>query len=509
MFATWKYDRDTAEVQNIRLAYDPISARSSQHQACDRCHEKKSSCQTTTTHITPHLLNHAIASVEKKTAAIVASLAPTPASTIAVRHDALAGQRGLALETKHTGGGRPPAAPHPQGLPVVAPQVNLLVCRPVPLLHGTRRPRLQLAARLGHSSRRRQPYSLAASFGTISEAVTAKINNHVTRVTDKDLDGFLSKGDGAKALLFTDKGTTSALLRSIAIDYLGVISVAQIRNKESKAVAQFGIEKFPTLVLVPGEGQEPVVYDGELKKVDMVKFLSQAGEPNPDPAPAKAKAKGDKKKSKKEDKPKAEKAEKPKKKAEAKEEPAEEAEAGEDAPPAASTPEVVVIPTAATKQDVAESCLQPKSHTCILALVPGEATDDSKKLVDSLSYLNTKYIQGQRKVFPLIAIPDSIDDLSVIREKLATKHKVELVAINARRNWWRQYEGDFGAASVEAWVDAVRMGEGAKNKLPKGLVEAAEEPEPVKEEPKAEEEPQGEEPAEEATEEAPEEHDEL
>lgn len=41
MFATWKYDRDTSEVQNIRLAYDPISARSSQHQACDRCHEKK------------------------------------------------------------------------------------------------------------------------------------------------------------------------------------------------------------------------------------------------------------------------------------------------------------------------------------------------------------------------------------------------------------------------------------------------------------------------------------
>ncbi|KAJ6781067.1 hypothetical protein PWT90_09757 [Aphanocladium album] len=44
MFATWKYDRDTAEVQNIRLAYDPISARSSQHQACDRCHEKKLKC---------------------------------------------------------------------------------------------------------------------------------------------------------------------------------------------------------------------------------------------------------------------------------------------------------------------------------------------------------------------------------------------------------------------------------------------------------------------------------
>ncbi|KAJ6779287.1 hypothetical protein PWT90_07902 [Aphanocladium album] len=343
-----------------------------------------------------------------------------------------------------------------------------------------------------------EDYNGGRTASAISEAVTAKINNHVTRVADKDLDGFLAKGDGPKALLFTDKGTTSALLRSIAIDYLGVISLAQIRNKESKAVAQFGIEKFPTLVLVPGEGQEPVVYDGELKKADMIKFLSQAGEPNPDPAPAKPRS--DKKKAKKEEKPKAEKAEKSKK-AEEKKEPVEEAEANEEAPPAAATPEVIVIPRASHKQEVTEQCLQPKSHTCILALVPSVDTDDTNKVVESLSQLNTKYIQGQRKMFPFIAVPDTIADLTVIREKLGTKNTVELVAINARRNWWRQYEGDFGAASVEAWVDAVRMGDGAKNKLPKGIVEAAEEPEPVEEQPKAEEEPKAEQ--------AVEEHDEL
>lgn len=41
MFNTWKYDPETDEVQSLRQAFDPISARSSQHQACDRCHEKK------------------------------------------------------------------------------------------------------------------------------------------------------------------------------------------------------------------------------------------------------------------------------------------------------------------------------------------------------------------------------------------------------------------------------------------------------------------------------------
>jgi hypothetical protein len=41
MFNTLKLDRETYEMQNIREAYDPVSARSSSHQACDRCHEKK------------------------------------------------------------------------------------------------------------------------------------------------------------------------------------------------------------------------------------------------------------------------------------------------------------------------------------------------------------------------------------------------------------------------------------------------------------------------------------
>ncbi len=307
-----------------------------------------------------------------------------------------------------------------------------------------------------------EDYNGGRTAGAIVEAVAAKSNNHVTRVTDKDLDGFLASADGPKAMLFTDKGTTSALLRSIAIDYLGVIGIAQIRDKESAAVAQFGIKKFPTLVLVPGgEGQEPVVYEGEMKKADMVKFLSQAGEPNPDPAPAKAKG-AKKKKPKKDEKPKTEKSDKAKEaedkppKAEDKEEPVKEAETSDEAPPAASTPQVIVIPTASSKQEVAEKCLQPKSHTCILALVPDSETPESKKAIDSLSQLNTKYLQGQRKVFPFIAVPDSVD--SVVRAKLEAANPVELIAINVRRNWWRTGPRFATVPTAAAWRPARTAG---------------------------------------------------
>lgn len=46
MFQTFKYDPETDQVQNIRSTFDPVTARSSQHQACDRCHEKKVNANT-------------------------------------------------------------------------------------------------------------------------------------------------------------------------------------------------------------------------------------------------------------------------------------------------------------------------------------------------------------------------------------------------------------------------------------------------------------------------------
>lgn len=151
-----------------------------------------------------------------------------------------------------------------------------------------------------------EDYNGAREAKDIVEAVTGKITNHVKRVTDKDLEAFLAEAnDTAKAILFTDKGTTSALLKAVAIDFLGSIKVAQIRSKETASVELFGITKFPSLLLLPGGKEaEGIIYDGELKKDGIVKFLSQVAPPNPDPAPPKVKMpkkKEDKKTDKKAD----------------------------------------------------------------------------------------------------------------------------------------------------------------------------------------------------------------
>ncbi|KAM0563056.1 hypothetical protein ACHAPJ_001900 [Fusarium lateritium] len=293
-----------------------------------------------------------------------------------------------------------------------------------------------------------EDYQGQRSAGAIQEAVMSKINNHVTRVSDKDLDSFL-EGDKPKAILFTQKGTTSALIRSIAIDFLDVISVAQIRDKETAAVKKFGIEKFPALVLIPGQGKDPITYDGELVKKDMVKFLTQVAQPNPIHASGKTtKAKKDDTKSAKKNKP-------------AKEE-STTSEAAESA-----VPSIVPISTITSLEKLTEKCLAPKSHTCVLVFTSGEA---GEKAVDSLSHLNTKYVHGGRNTFPFIAVPSDSDAASTVPKALGLKDEVNLIAINTRRNWWRQYSGDFSLASVENWIDAIRMGEGAKKKIPEGVI---------------------------------------
>ena len=315
----------------------------------------------------------------------------------------------------------------------------------------------------------------------IVEAVVDKINNHVTRVTDKDMDNFLNeKNETTKAILFTDKGTTSALLRSIAIDFLGVITVAQVRNKEAQSVELFGITKFPTLVLLPGGDTDGILYEGEMKKAPMVDFLSQAGEPNPDYTGKAAKPKTEEKKEKKEDKKKVEEKKKEKKedknKAEKKDEPEadqEEAKTPEAAPPKPSHPPIATL---MLTEELTKECLMPRSGTCVLAFVPEEKSELADKTLETLAELVHNNARAGSRLFPFYTIPGVNPSHKAILKKLELSGEVEVVAVNAKRGWWRHYEGELDLMGLESWVDAIRMSEGTKKKLPDGIVFEEEKP---------------------------------
>ncbi|PGH06868.1 protein disulfide-isomerase domain [Blastomyces parvus] len=336
-----------------------------------------------------------------------------------------------------------------------------------------------------------EDYEGARTAKAIVDYVVEKIPNHIKRLQDKDLDGWLKENnDSAKAILFTEKGSTSALLRSLAIDYLGSISIAQIRNKETSAVETFGINKFPTLVLLPGGTKEAVVYNGEMKKQPMSKFLSQVAEPNPDPAPTKSK------KSKKPTSDSDDDATTTSKTAEPSEPSSTDSSSAQ--------PKTPPIPTIVTNSKLREACLAPKTGTCVLALVsmPEKISDGTVpekgtlQALASLAEIAHKHTLRKSHLFPFYTVPDVVTDVGMLRSKLGLKRdvQIDIIALNVKRGWWRHYDagadGDWSVAKVEAWIDAIRMGEGAKTKLPEGIVPDEEKKEKKNPEKEPEKEPE-------------------
>ncbi|KAI9681010.1 MAG: hypothetical protein M1829_001090 [Trizodia sp. TS-e1964] len=381
-----------------------------------------------------------------------------------------------------------------------------------------------------------EDYQGARTAKGIADAVIEKMPNHVKRIGDKSLDGWLKEGnDTPKAILFTNKGITSALIKALSVDFLGGIHFAQIRDKETASVARFGIKTYPTLILLPGGDQQPVTYEGEMKKTPIVEFLSQVHAPNPEAIwSGKVEAKDSSKKefkktnkkapkdAKEEKQPTLEeikeafnkqareklqqqkplKQEKPKANTPSSQASSDEKFTesepdadetiilgGDDAIPTPSASEESspsATPTAETfpaitslalQSELNQLCLGAKASPCILALLPPVENPGSILALSSLAELAQKHSRRKSHLFPFYAIPASNAGNAIVQEALGLKsvESTEIVVINARRRWWRRFTGsDYGYLALESFVDEIRLGEGAKTKLPESLVTQAE-----------------------------------
>lgn len=329
---------------------------------------------------------------------------------------------------------------------------------------------------------RMEDYQGPRSAKAIAEAVVDRIPNHVKKLTDEDVEEWLSKDSEApKAILFTDKGTTSALIRVLAIDFLGSVDVAQIRSKETKAVERFGVTEFPTIILLPGGTKDPIVYEGELKKDPIVEFISQVAAPNQDQAAeesSKAKASPEAARSsarvENQDIP----TESP--------DPKIVPDDTKESKPAQVPSKAHQISTLSTVAELESACLTPKSNTCVLALLPepkepdSELPEPAQTAVTSLSEIAHKHFVRKTKLFPFYTVPAVNEGAKTLRTGLGLPEdgeSVEIIALNGRRGWWRRYDpsdkADFGLASVEAWIDSIRLGEGSREKLPDGVIAAS------------------------------------
>lgn len=330
----------------------------------------------------------------------------------------------------------------------------------------------------------------------IVEAVKRAIPNHVKRVADKDLAGwFQSENDTAKAILFSEKGTTSGLIKVLASEYLSTMKFAQIRNKDAAAVAMFGVEEYPTLFVLPGGSKDAVKFEGAFTKESMQAFFNQFAEPSQSPSSKKQKPSGnkvendeaEKKVKSQSDSSTFSEASSSHVSAEASSEaagatsvtledesnPTESPKpmADPDAPGPANMPDTPEpIPALIEEKYLDVQCLGPKTSTCLLALLPPSTDDEGSMLPDaanvalaSLAEIKEKHVQRDGKLFPFYSIPARNSGQARLRDQLSLKdaNSMELIAVNTRRGWWRHYESDeFNAMSIEAWVDAIRLGEG-------------------------------------------------
>jgi len=335
-----------------------------------------------------------------------------------------------------------------------------------------------------------EDYNGPRSAKAIVEAVKDKIPNHVKRLQGSAFDAwFNDESSLAKAIVFTEKGTTNPMIKSLAVDFLGSIVFAQVKDKS--IAEKHGITEFPTILLVTGSGQDPIPYKGDINRQSLLSFFGTVASPNPDPAPQKVKSP------------------KPPKKPKAGSSVSAEFSRASDAHKSsdfddflASSGTVVLdddtptdspipiveseqkpmvipsipppIPTLSTTADLEAACLTPKSHNCILVLLPAQEDPDTVSEAATLvlagfAEIVEKHNKRQANVFPMYAVPADVESATRIRQDLdlSATGDLEIIALNMKRGWWRHYPSKtFEILELEDFVDAIKLGEGSKQKLP-------------------------------------------
>ena len=130
-----------------------------------------------------------------------------------------------------------------------------------------------------------------------------------------------------------------------------------------------------------------------------------------------------------------------------------------------------------TQEELAAKCLGPKTNTCVLVLLSSGDDIDSSTSLESLATLSQEHSRLGSHLFPIYGVPATNPGSSAVRKALGldTSDKPQLVAVNGKRGWWRQYDSSkgFGVSSIESWMDDIRFGDSKKNKLPEGILLAS------------------------------------
>ena len=127
-----------------------------------------------------------------------------------------------------------------------------------------------------------------------------------------------------------------------------------------------------------------------------------------------------------------------------------------------------------TQGELQSKCLGSKTNTCVLALVHDAQDSNTVTALASLASISQKYTRRGDHLFPFYTVPATNPAFAAIQKALNVESSphVHLVAINGKRNWWRQHDPSNGwdVVAVESWIDGIRLGDSKKNKLPEDIL---------------------------------------
>ncbi|KAG0680093.1 hypothetical protein C6P40_002232 [Pichia californica] len=140
-----------------------------------------------------------------------------------------------------------------------------------------------------------QPYENDRSSSGIINAMKGQVKGFTKKVTKKNLDKLFTSykeiSSSPKVVFFTDSNQVSPMYKSLAIDYITNIEFFHVLNPNGEYLEMAkkylspefeNSEKLqvPILMVLDPVNDEIVVYDGELKKNHISKFLTKFGTPN-------------------------------------------------------------------------------------------------------------------------------------------------------------------------------------------------------------------------------------
>ncbi|CAM0136133.1 hypothetical protein VKS41_005474 [Umbelopsis sp. WA50703] len=253
------------------------------------------------------------------------------------------------------------------------------------------------------------------------------------------LDNFLETDNSTmpKALLFTDKPTTTPLYKALSVDFVDRMLFGEVKKSVKEAVESFGISNFPTLVvLTPDSGA--VEYSGKLKKNALEEFLNQHALPASEKSKEKNKSKVKKEKSKK-----------------------REDDTFSESETAAFDPKVANLNT---DKDLDEQCLS-KSGICVIAVLPAVDPEDEqspKEQADALHILEeVKRLDhennGNLSPF-LFQWVDANIGKSIVNKFDMSQDYPTLVVVKPTKKVYRPFVGAWNENSIKTWLDIVAAG---------------------------------------------------